>query len=306
MTARSVFRKTAHRLMNASAVLGPSWRIEMRRSVAAAIAALPLLAAPALAETTQCTEIVALPATISAQGVYCVKRDLETSIGSGNAITINANSVTIDLNGFRLGGLGGGPGTQASGIFANNQKNITIRNGTIRGFFRAIQLAGTTGSGHRIEDMRVDANRVIGIEVQGSNLIVRGNQIINTGNSSIESTATGIYLNGASNSVVSDNIVGDVSETSAVSGIFVFGSSAVEINKNSIFDLKTATSLVGVNLDTSTNISVLNNRIINASTGTAGINENGGSTGIDCVENLIRGFTDGQPGCDYSSGNHVN
>ena len=88
----------------------------------------------------------------------------------------------LDLNGFKLGGLAAGPGTTASGIQALNRQNITIKNGTIRGFFRGILLRNDSGAsqGHVVEDIRADQNRFGGIEVQGSGTIVRNNQVVAT------------------------------------------------------------------------------------------------------------------------------
>src|SRR5450756_2016927 len=87
--------------------------------------------APAQAETVNCTAITALPAVITVQGIYCFTGDLTTAMTIGSAIDIQTNNVVLDLNGFKLGGLAAGPGTLASGIFANNRQNITIRNGTV-------------------------------------------------------------------------------------------------------------------------------------------------------------------------------
>src|SRR6266571_814513 len=96
--------------------------------------ALMFGAAPARAETVNCTAITSLPAVITVQGIYCFTGDLATGITSGNAIDIQTNNVVLDLNGFKLGGLAAGPGTQASGIHAFDRQNLTIKNGTVRGF----------------------------------------------------------------------------------------------------------------------------------------------------------------------------
>src|SRR2546425_8579548 len=89
---------------------------------------LALTAAPAQAETVNCTAITALPAVITVQGIYCFTGDLSTAMSSGFAIDIQTNNVVLDLNGFKLGGLAAGTGTQALGIFALNRQNLTIKN----------------------------------------------------------------------------------------------------------------------------------------------------------------------------------
>src|SRR5688572_8652857 len=77
------------------------------RLLAAALLAALLLAATAPARAASaydsCTgTIPALPATISTQGTWCLSKDLNTAVTTGNAITITANNVTIDCNGFKL------------------------------------------------------------------------------------------------------------------------------------------------------------------------------------------------------------
>ena len=140
---------------------------------------------PARAETIDCTAITTVPYTINSSGIYCLTGNLGTSISSGNAITIAANNVTLDLNGWRLGGLSAGPTTEARGIYAVFRKNITIRNGTIRGFWKAVSLTDnspyTTSQGHLVEEIRAEQNTYVGIETKGKGIIVRRCQIVDTG-----------------------------------------------------------------------------------------------------------------------------
>ena len=65
-------------------------------SMAVAVALLTTSAKAASIGT--CTEIVSVPLTITIQGVYCLQSDKSSSF-QGNLITINANNVTIDMNG---------------------------------------------------------------------------------------------------------------------------------------------------------------------------------------------------------------
>src|SRR5262245_46944859 len=121
------------------------------------VLAIALGAVPAFAETVNCTPITSLPAVITVQGVYCLTGDLSTAIAAGAAIDIQTNNVVLDLNAFKLGGLAAGPSTQAAGIRAVNRQNITIKNGTIRGFVQGILLDDSGGSkGHIVEDIRAD------------------------------------------------------------------------------------------------------------------------------------------------------
>ena len=108
--------------------------------------ALVVSAIPTQAETVNCIAITSLPAVITVQGIHCFTGDLSTAQTSGNAIDIQTNNVVLDLNGFKLGGLAAGTGTHATGIHALNRQNITIKNGTIRGFSTGITLSNNGAS----------------------------------------------------------------------------------------------------------------------------------------------------------------
>jgi hypothetical protein len=163
------------------------------------------------AETINCTPITSVPATITAQGIYCLTGNLSTSQSTGNAITINANNVTLDLNGWKLGGQGAGLGTQAYGIYST-ANNVTIKNGIARGFFVGIYLSG---SGAVVQDMLVDSNTRIGIYSNGTGALVEHNQVVNTGGTTIygaDANAFGLIAYG-SGSNVNNNMVSGVIAT---------------------------------------------------------------------------------------------
>jgi hypothetical protein len=196
----------------------------------ATILALPVLAARA--ETTQCTPITSLPAVITVQGIYCLNDDLSTPMTTGPAIEIQANNVTIDFNGHRLGN-SGGPGNTASGIYAYKRENVTIRNGTVRNFYYAVQLrdaspASTTG--YVVEDMRIDHATFEGILVGGRGALVRRNQILFTGGTTANGAnvaPAGIVVSGPANRVLDNDIVTITSEGIGTSrGIIIGGGGA--------------------------------------------------------------------------------
>lgn len=172
---------------------------------------LPFLAlglcSPAAAETTLCTEIAALPATITAAGVYCLKQDLATAITSGNAIDIQSQNVTLDCNGHRIGGLQAGADTVAVGVNASNRTNVLVRDCSVRGFRLGIVLSGLDGAAYTVENNRLDANTQTGIVVQGEGSIVRNNRVLDTGGNSAGLAPSGIYLAG-SGDVLDNHIEG--------------------------------------------------------------------------------------------------
>jgi parallel beta-helix repeat protein len=77
------------------------------------------------------TPIDSLPFTIGASGSYYLTRNL-TATGSGAGLTVSADNVTIDLNGFTLAG--GGSGTVSGINVPNAQTNLCVRNGTVSGW----------------------------------------------------------------------------------------------------------------------------------------------------------------------------
>ena len=96
--------------------------------------------------------IESLPAVITVQGTWCMKSDLSTPLGSGDAIVVSTNNVTIDCNGYKLGGLAAGNGTLTTGIKIVDRLNATVRRCSIRGFYIGVGAYG--GGGHVVEESR--------------------------------------------------------------------------------------------------------------------------------------------------------
>src|SRR5262245_50533856 len=137
-------------------------------------AALSLLApAAAFAQATDCTEITAVPYIVGTPGVYCLK----SSVSGIGGIGVNADNVTIDLNGYRMElRPGNGQGVSAYGT----SKHTAVRNGTIRGGTLAVNFQ--VGSGHLVERIRAEGG---GMWVSGDGSVVRSNVIVGTPSASI-------------------------------------------------------------------------------------------------------------------------
>ena len=271
--------------------------MKLAYTAAGASALLSLSLSGASAEVQVCTEIAALPAVITQQGIYCLKKDLSTSITSGFAITIDTSNVTIEMNGYKLGGLSAGNNTQAYGIYANSRQNITIRNGTIRGFLHNVSLVGS-GSGHLVEGIRSDAGRESGIAVYGSNNTIRDNMVFNTGNG-LFNTSWAIVASSGSSITVSGNTIGGVTETDMVYGIVAFSTDGAVIQGNRISGLQAAT-MRGISA-TGSGAVIRDNIVSNAVTGSTGIM--GGSILDGCINNVVRNFATSTSGCEHLSGN---
>ncbi len=209
---------------------------------------------PAQAETTACQAITVVPFTIPASGIYCLTGDLATNLASGEAITIAANNVVLDLNGHKLGNLAAGPTTAAVGIFALDRKDITIKNGTVQGFTVGILLQdfSATSQGHIIEDIRADRNTQEGIEVQGRGILVRNNQVVATGGSTKgpNQGAIGIVVAGPENLVFNNDVIHTFGTGTGTSrGIETFGSGDLLVTDLLVFNNRITQAQFGIRVN---------------------------------------------------------
>ena len=253
----------------------------------------------AQAETTNCTVITYLPYTISTPGIYCLNANLETDMTTGNAITINVNNVVIDLNSRKLGGGSAGAGTLATGIYAYQRKNITIKNGTVRGFYRGIRLHDespfTTSQGHVVEDVRADMNTYIGILAYGRGNIVRNNQVVDTGGSTHSANPKGIYAVGPGARVINNDVYETLAQTGGTAyGIHVnVGDASVVVDNRVGNQALDAELSQGILIESSAGVTVKDNTVTSMD---YGINYATGGTGL-YMNNFVAGcpaaFTNG-------------
>jgi parallel beta-helix repeat protein len=245
--------------------------------------------------------ISSLPATISTLGVWCLKGDLSTAITNGNAITIATNNVTIDCNDFKLGGLAAGDSSDATGIFASNRQNATIRRCNIRGFFYGIAITG--GAGHLVEDNRLDNNLYMGIQLIADNSLVRRNRVFDTGGYPDYPASYGIY---ASADLV-ENIVTGVFSTatdSSSKGIVMSceGCSARDNQVRALAATGTGNA-IGLTANFSSS-SVLEGNVVLASPAVNGWGIWGtNATGSVCRGNTVSGYSDLGTQCKDGGGN---
>ena len=139
-----------------------------------------------------CREVTAFPANLVAPGVYCLSfKYIDFPLASGALITISADNVVFDLNGATLDGTPKGSAF-SWGIRSYGHSNITVRNGTVRGFNYGISLAAPLGyvnttvrpsHSFLVENVRLIENRTAGREVVGDDSVIRGNYIAHTGGS---------------------------------------------------------------------------------------------------------------------------
>ena len=256
---------------------------------------LAVLATSVQAETINCTPITSLPAVISTQGLYCLTGNLATSQTSGNAIEITANNVTLDLNGWKLGGQAAGAGTRAYGIYSA-AVNVTVKNGIVRGFYIGIEL---DGRGAVVQDILVDQNPYMGIYVFGQGAVVEHNQVVDTGGSTYTTNmaATGIRADGPG-STVSNNMVSGLTATGSEDelGIVVYGGNST-VRDNVISDTATPTGGGNSFGILQTESIVTNNTVSNFVTG---IYNSSGIYAHNTVYNCTYNYTGGTAGAGNS------
>jgi nitrous oxidase accessory protein NosD len=190
------------------------------------------VSAGARAEVTGCTEISSVPFTVASPGIYCLNSSIVAPPLSGSAIEVSADDVVIDLNGHTLEVAGP---NNALGVRTINNKNVTVRNGTIRGFAGAVSLGGSssTSQGHVVEKLRVEGSSSWGIRVQGPGVIVRNNLVIRSGGS--KGGTSGIIAIGSGAHVVDNEVVETVEDTGSQSiAINVGGAPGAVIERNVI------------------------------------------------------------------------
>ena len=121
------------------------------------------------------TPISSAPFTISASGSYYLTGNL--TVATGNAITISADQVTLDLNGFSISSTHAtGNGTAVS--ISGTRRNVTVKNGHLRGtttfaagvftpggFLDGVSNISFVGANLRVSDLNI-----LGMASDGINL----------------------------------------------------------------------------------------------------------------------------------------
>jgi hypothetical protein len=112
------------------------------------------------------------PAEIRSPGSYRLTGNLTQTAANVNVVEIRASSVTLDLNGFAIVGAGGaegsGNGVVITGTGAQPTRQVTVRNGSIRGVAGSGIASDVLASYVVIRDVRIDQAGQSGINLGGT------------------------------------------------------------------------------------------------------------------------------------------
>src|SRR5262249_8374258 len=153
--------------------------------------------------------IDSLPYTIDTPGTYVLGADLATGdLGTGAAISVEADGVVLDLDGHVLDG---SLAPNAFGVRAVGRRELTIRNGTLRGFRRAVSIEGTSQGPppeNWVESLSVSGSGEAGLWVEGAGSVVYDCHMSSVGGG--PGNAYGIVLAGAQGMLLANEVT-DVS-----------------------------------------------------------------------------------------------
>ncbi len=260
--------------------------------------AVALLIAGA-AEGASPTPISRLPYTISKPGRYLVTKNLVGPLQL-NGIIISANDVVLDLGGWTLTSNGDIPTALNACIYGADCRNVTIRNGTIRGYLSGITLNGAGGRSNLVEDVNVDGCTRYGIQVIGIGSSVRHNRVSQIGGSTVfPFDRAGIDVAG-DGVQVTDNEVSDVAVDSSNTANRAYGirlgssrSGTISgnriLNSNLLFPF--AASTIGISVGSSAFCIIAGNQISGYITGIDFVAGGGSDAHVFRDNTVQRAFT---------------
>jgi hypothetical protein len=223
------------------------------------------------------------PTTITHSGYYVVTQNIEATVGS--AITINADNVILDLNGFHLYS----GDTSASVIhIADGHRDVTVQNGFIIFGGNAVSYVSTTSRTRiTLKDLQTSFQNSNSIFIQdaehvdvlhcriaqpsGDGIRIDGFSDTFTGflrdNAILNPTGRGIILFDLHGGAVTGNEV--IQPGAGTEGIRLTGSSTSgggNLLKWNTVSVNSASSVTGITLDTFSNHNLITNNVVRGAT----------------------------------------
>lgn len=221
------------------------------------------------AETINCSPISVAPVVISTPGSYCLTRSLHINMSTGRAIDIQSANVTLDMNGYYLDNTLAGTGQSTYGIYSAVGDNVTIRNGTLRGFYIGVHVADSFGVvyGTLVQDMRVQDSYFLGIRSNAQMSELRRNIVHTTGGTTLAGAGDIIGIEISDwGSIAHDNLIYNTfaSGSDRAIGLYVYSSSPSvrEVHNNVIAKVSNDISLVSIGIWTVGNNMIAKNNLV--------------------------------------------
>jgi hypothetical protein len=198
----------------------------LRLAPFALLAAVLLAPCPrAAAETLTCTDLPALPATITTPGHYCLNRNFSQAFTTA-AINIAASNVLLDCNGHAV--------TQTAsngvaGVYASNRRQVTVQGCTLNSFGRGIALFESdpgASQDNRVVGNELRGSQITAIQVAGSGTVIDDNHISGNVGSTADANTYGILVsaNGqfGTGTMLRRNVVTRFAPTVAVNPVAIY------------------------------------------------------------------------------------
>lgn len=141
---------------------------------------------------------------ISKPGSYTLRRNLTARSGLP-LITIAADNVSVDLNGFALRGLGD---KQGDGIAINGRSNVRVFNGSLRSFGTAVRVEGSN-------NVELTGLQISGDDIPGgppeTGILVLNSRAVHIAGNVISRTFLGLFVRGGAsggNTIKGNTITG--------------------------------------------------------------------------------------------------
>jgi Calx-beta domain/Right handed beta helix region len=238
-----------------------------------------------------CAPILAIPFSIQAPGIYCLARNATTRMRSGTAVLVAADGVTVDLGGFKLAGTAGLK-AQAVGIASEGRKNVTVRNGTVRGFLAGVVLRQAppflVSQGLLVQNVKALSNTYSGIWVEGADSEVAQCTVSSTGRGTSfgpDHDAMGIAAVGPGVQIVANAVTATYGSGRGNGyGIGVTSGDAAEVASNAVSGARSRAT-TGILIDASSSVAVNDNALSNLLFGIVLTN---GSTGTTSNNTMTR------------------
>jgi parallel beta-helix repeat protein len=159
-------------------------------------------AAYAAGTTVACGQVITTSITLT--------NDVGPCLGDG--LIVKGFSITVDMAGHTIKGAASDPASaiDQAGIHLDNVSGVTVKGGTVRGFFAGVLVKG--GSGNTITDMKVFNNVGLGTTLYSDGIVLDGstNNKVTTNRVTGNGPYAGIHMiNNASNNRVLRNFVAD-------------------------------------------------------------------------------------------------